>query len=157
MKTDTPRPILLKDYKPSPYVIEATNLDVVLAPTATRVVARSKVRPNPAAQGRRGPLVLDGEMLALERIAIDGKELAAGAYSIDASTLTIKSAPDKAFKLEIATTCNPEANKAVIDRTPMKRWADPSDMAGPVLFLCSPAAAFVTGVILPVDGGYLVM
>jgi NAD(P)-dependent dehydrogenase (short-subunit alcohol dehydrogenase family) len=52
---------------------------------------------------------------------------------------------------------NPEANKAVIDRTPMKRWADPADMAGPVLFLCSPAAAFVTGVILPVDGGYLVV
>jgi NAD(P)-dependent dehydrogenase (short-subunit alcohol dehydrogenase family) len=52
---------------------------------------------------------------------------------------------------------NPEANKAVIDRTPLKRWADPADMAGPVLFLCSPAAAFVTGVILPVDGGYLVV
>jgi NAD(P)-dependent dehydrogenase (short-subunit alcohol dehydrogenase family) len=50
---------------------------------------------------------------------------------------------------------NPEANRAVIERTPMKRWADPSDMAGPVLFLCSPAAGFVTGVILPVDGGYL--
>jgi NAD(P)-dependent dehydrogenase (short-subunit alcohol dehydrogenase family) len=28
-------------------------------------------------------------------------------------------------------------------------------MAGPVLFLCSPAAAFITGAILPVDGGYL--
>jgi NAD(P)-dependent dehydrogenase (short-subunit alcohol dehydrogenase family) len=50
---------------------------------------------------------------------------------------------------------NPEANRAVLDRTPMKRWADPADMAGPVLFLCSPAAAFITGVILPVDGGYL--
>lgn len=52
---------------------------------------------------------------------------------------------------------NPETNKAVIDRTPMKRWADPEDMAGPVMFLCSPAAGFVTGVILPVDGGYLVV
>ena len=51
---------------------------------------------------------------------------------------------------------NLEANQAVIDRTPMKRWADPADMAGPVMFLCSPAAAFVTGVILPVDGGYMV-
>ena len=52
---------------------------------------------------------------------------------------------------------NAAANQAVIDRTPMKRWADPADMAGPVLFLCSPAAAFLTGVILPVDGGYMVM
>ncbi len=52
---------------------------------------------------------------------------------------------------------NPETNKAVLERTPMKRWAEPADMAGPVMFLCSPAAAFVTGVILPVDGGYLVV
>jgi NAD(P)-dependent dehydrogenase (short-subunit alcohol dehydrogenase family) len=34
------------------------------------------------------------------------------------------------------------------------RWGDPPDLAGPALFLASPAAAFVTGVVLPVDGGY---
>ena len=50
---------------------------------------------------------------------------------------------------------NAETNRAVIERTPMKRWADPADMVGPVMFLCSPAAAFITGVIVPVDGGYL--
>ena len=50
---------------------------------------------------------------------------------------------------------NAETNRAVIERTPMKRWADPADMAGPVMFLCSPAAAFITGAIVPVDGGYL--
>ena len=44
----------------------------------------------------------------------------------------------------------------ILARTPMGRWGTPADVAGPVLFLCSDAAAFVTGVILPVDGGYLV-
>jgi len=50
-----------------------------------------------------------------------------------------------------------EARSAVIlARTPMGCWGTPADVAGPVLFLASPAAAFVTGVILPVDGGYLI-
>jgi NAD(P)-dependent dehydrogenase (short-subunit alcohol dehydrogenase family) len=44
----------------------------------------------------------------------------------------------------------------ILARTPMGRWGTPEDVAGPVLFLCSDAARFVTGVILPVDGGYLV-
>lgn len=45
---------------------------------------------------------------------------------------------------------------AVNLRTPMGRWGQPEDIAGPVLFLTSPAAAFMTGVCLPIDGGYSV-
>jgi NAD(P)-dependent dehydrogenase (short-subunit alcohol dehydrogenase family) len=51
---------------------------------------------------------------------------------------------------------DPARSQAILDRTPMKRWGTPADLAGSVIFLCSPAAAFVTGVILPVDGGYLI-
>ena len=45
---------------------------------------------------------------------------------------------------------------AIVARTPLGRWAEPDDMAGAAVFLCSPAAKFVTGVIMPVDGGYLI-
>jgi len=44
----------------------------------------------------------------------------------------------------------------ILARTPMGRWGTPDDVAGPVLFLASAAAGFVTGVVLPVDGGYLI-
>lgn len=44
----------------------------------------------------------------------------------------------------------------IVARTPMARWGNPEDVAGVVLFLLSDAARFVTGTIVPVDGGYLV-
>jgi len=47
-------------------------------------------------------------------------------------------------------------SRAILERTPMNRWGQPEDIAGAVVFLCSPAARFLTGVILPVDGGYLI-
>ncbi|ARQ13789.1 2-dehydro-3-deoxy-D-gluconate 5-dehydrogenase 2 (plasmid) [Rhizobium etli] len=42
----------------------------------------------------------------------------------------------------------------ILQRTPMRRWGTPEDVAGPIVFLCSEAAGFMTGIILPVDGGY---
>ncbi|MEO8486266.1 MAG: SDR family oxidoreductase [Betaproteobacteria bacterium] len=47
-----------------------------------------------------------------------------------------------------------DRSAAIVARTPMRRWADPADVAGTAVFLASPAAAFVTGAMLPVDGGY---
>jgi NAD(P)-dependent dehydrogenase (short-subunit alcohol dehydrogenase family) len=43
---------------------------------------------------------------------------------------------------------------AILGRTPMQRWGNPGDVAGAAVFLCSEAARFITGAILPVDGGY---
>lgn len=49
---------------------------------------------------------------------------------------------------------NPARSRAIVERTPMKRWGTPEDVAGAAVFLCSPQSSFITGVILPVDGGY---
>ena len=48
-------------------------------------------------------------------------------------------------------------SQAIVGRTPMARWGEPEEVAGAALYLLSDAARFVTGTILPVDGGYSVM
>ena len=48
----------------------------------------------------------------------------------------------------------PGLNDRVLARTPAGRWGRPADLGGAALFLCAPASDFVTGIALPVDGGY---
>lgn len=59
-----------------------------------------------------------------------------------------------ATDLTSALTQDPARSAELVDRTPMGRWGTPEDLVGPALFLASPGAQFVTGAILPVDGGY---
>ena len=59
-----------------------------------------------------------------------------------------------ATPLTQALTVDDTKSASILARTPMRRWGRPEDLAGPALFLASEAAAFVTGAILPVDGGY---
>ncbi len=46
--------------------------------------------------------------------------------------------------------------QAIRNRIPMGAWGTPEDLAGAAVFLCSPAASYVTGALLPVDGGYAI-
>ncbi len=57
-------------------------------------------------------------------------------------------------KLTAPVQANEPVNRQIMDRTPMGRWGRPEEMAGAALFLASDAAAFVTGVTIPVDGGW---
>ena len=61
-----------------------------------------------------------------------------------------------ATPLTAALQQDPQRSQPILQRTPLGRWGQPQDIAQAVVFLCSPAAAFITGIILPVDGGYLV-
>jgi len=47
-----------------------------------------------------------------------------------------------------------ERGRKVLDKTPMGRYGEPEEIAGSVLWLCSDAASFVNGAIIPVDGGF---
>jgi NAD(P)-dependent dehydrogenase (short-subunit alcohol dehydrogenase family) len=47
-----------------------------------------------------------------------------------------------------------DRGQTIIDHTPMGRFGDPEDLLGTVLWLLSPASAFVTGTVIPVDGGF---
>lgn len=50
---------------------------------------------------------------------------------------------------------NPEQYKEITNRIPAKRWGNPDDLGGIVIFLSSDASDYISGAIIPVDGGYL--
>ena len=50
---------------------------------------------------------------------------------------------------------DPVRSAEILGRIPAGRWGDPADIAGAVTFLCTPAANYVTGAVLNVDGGWL--
>jgi 2-deoxy-D-gluconate 3-dehydrogenase len=54
-----------------------------------------------------------------------------------------------------ALQADEKRNKSILERIPAGRWGTPEDLAGAVVFLCSPAAAYLHGTILMVDGGWL--
>src|ERR1700754_1167966 len=62
MRTEQSVPIRLEDYRPPDWLVETVDLDVSLDPTATRVRAALRLKPNPKATAP-APVVLDGDGL----------------------------------------------------------------------------------------------
>ena len=50
---------------------------------------------------------------------------------------------------------DPERSRAILERIPAGRWGKPEDIGGTAAYLCSPAAAYVNGAVLNVDGGWM--
>jgi len=109
MRTDTPQPIHLGDYREPDFLLDEVSLDFALAPNATRVKATLAVRRN---GDHDRPLAFNGERLKLISVAIDGRALGTADYEVDDEFLTIAS-PPAAFTLETEVEIDPEGNKAL--------------------------------------------
>ena len=109
MRTETPQPIRLADYRPPAFLIDEVELAFDLVPTATRVKAKLQVRRN----GEHAePLRLNGERLKLISVGLDGRSLAQSERQVDSEFLTIPNVPDR-FALETEVEIDPENNKAL--------------------------------------------
>ena len=60
-----------------------------------------------------------------------------------------------ATALNAAIINDPVRSKEILDRIPARRWGQPGDMKGAVIFLASGASDYLNGAIIPVDGGFL--
>jgi NAD(P)-dependent dehydrogenase (short-subunit alcohol dehydrogenase family) len=129
----------------------------------TCAAARDKLR----ASGR-GAIINTASMLSFFGGGlVPGYAASKGGVAQLTKSLAIAYAPDKirvnaiapgwiATRLTDALQTDAARSQPILSRTPLGRWGQPEDIAGAALFLASPAAAFVTGVVLPVDGGYLI-
>ena len=60
-----------------------------------------------------------------------------------------------ATKLTRGVTEDPVRSKEILGRLPAGRWGYPEDFKGPIIFLASHASDYLSGAVIPVDGGYL--
>ncbi|MCS7061358.1 MAG: SDR family oxidoreductase [Anaerolineae bacterium] len=61
---------------------------------------------------------------------------------------------NRAMLVDPATGSLTSRGQAIIEHTPMRRFGEPADLIGALLWLASDASAFVTGIVVPVDGGF---
>lgn len=61
---------------------------------------------------------------------------------------------NRALLVNADTSLTPRG-QTIIDHTPMKRFGEPDELIGTTVWLCSDAARFVTGIVVPVDGGFM--
>jgi NAD(P)-dependent dehydrogenase (short-subunit alcohol dehydrogenase family) len=153
--------VIFRNYAEYKIEIFQKVIDVNLTGTMRMCVA---ARPKLAAA--RGAIVNTASMLSLfGGPAIPAYTASKGGVAQLTKALAVAWAPEGirvnaiapgwiATELTRGLTEDEDRSAAILNRTPMQRWGTPGDVAGAAVFLCSEAARFITGVILPVDGGY---
>jgi len=106
---NVPKAIMLKDYRQPDYWIPTTQLQLELGDSVTRVRSRLEINRNPASSRPNAPLVLNGEHLKLVSVAVSGRTLPSGEYTLTDTQLEIPNVPGK-FILEIEVEIEPQKN-----------------------------------------------
>ncbi len=109
MDQPVPQTILLSNYQPYSHHVETVDLTVDLDPQSTRVTSRLAL----TRAGTAAALVLDGQELQLDSVAVNGVALTPAQYMVDANHLTIPDTPEK-FSLEIVTRTDPAKNTSLM-------------------------------------------
>ena len=111
MKDSQPQAIYLSDYKAPLFLIEKTDLIFSLTEEVTTVTSTLLMKKNPERLKEENILVLHGQDLVLQSIAVDGRELSEPEYSCDDETLTL-TIPDKCI-ITCVTQIKPQENTSL--------------------------------------------
>ncbi len=109
MRDPAPQAIQLSEYAPPAFLVDTVDLHVDIRDDHVRLRARLALRRNPAAPDARAPLVLDGDELQHDSVALNGRLLGPDAHSVTATALTIPGVPER-FEVETRVRLDPFRN-----------------------------------------------
>jgi 2-deoxy-D-gluconate 3-dehydrogenase len=139
--------------------VMATNLDAafLLSQAAARIMARSgggKIVSTASVLSYQGGILVPG-YAASKHALIGLTQALANEWAGQGINVNAIAPGYTATDNTQALRDDPERSAALLTRIPAGRFAEPDEMVGAVVFLCSPAASYVHGSVITVDGGWL--